>query len=147
MVNGAISDFFALINISVLQGSILGPLLFLIFTNDMNLSNSLVNYHFADDIHDLVLYINRELQKIGTWLRSNKLAINANKTKIMAFHLKCKHIPELFIEFVFNNKDCGVPENPDLIYPFERIKNDSACPAYKVLGIYIDENFTFNCQF
>ena len=48
---------------------------------------------------------------------------------------KGKHIPD--IEFVFNNNDFGVPENPDLIYPTERIKNDSACPAYKVLGIYI----------
>ena len=67
-------------------------------------------------MYDLVLYVNYELQKIGTWLRSNKLAINANKTT----SYKGKPIPD--IEFVFTNKDFGVPENPDLIYPIERMK-------------------------
>ena len=49
MVNGVLSDFFALINISVLQGSILGPLLFLCFINYMHKSNKLINFHFADN--------------------------------------------------------------------------------------------------
>ena len=74
MVNGTLSDFFAMINISVLQGSILGPLLFLIF--DMHSSNKLLNIHFADDtlglrkgknFDELVSFVNTELQNLGIW--------------------------------------------------------------------------------
>ena len=52
---------------------------------------------FADDttaltkgknIADLSNFINCELQKLGTWLRSNKLAVNTGKTKIMIFYPK-----------------------------------------------------------
>ena len=92
----------------------------------MNLSNSLVNYHFSDDTTGLCRghdFHDPVLQNIGTWLRSHKLAINANKTKIVVFHTKGKHIPD--IEFVFNNNDFGVPENPDLINPIEQVKNYS----------------------
>ena len=38
-----------------------------------------------------------------------------------------------------------VPINPELIYPIERIHNNSIpCPAYKILGVYVDENLTFD---
>jgi len=118
----------------------------------MHFSNNLLNFHFADDttavckgkiLTDLVAHVNNELRKIGVWVRANKLAINASKTKIMIFHPKGKIIPEL--SFVYNNNDPGSLENPDLIFPLERIHSSSKpCPAYKVLGIYIDENLSFD---
>ena len=95
MVNGSLSEFFKLLNIAVPQGSILGLILFLI--NDLFNSNILFNILFADDttaltkgknIADLSNFINCELQKLGTWLRSNKLAVNTGKTKIMIFYPK-----------------------------------------------------------
>ena len=134
MVNGSLSDFFAIINISVLQGCILCPLLFLCFINDMHKSNSLNNFHFADDttalckgrnLAELSLYVNKEVQRLGVWLRANKLAINASKTKVMIFHPKGKIIED--VNFVFNNNDPDPirPDDPSLIYPIERIHNFS----------------------
>ena len=152
MENGNLSDFFTLINISVLQGSILGSLLFLLFINDKHSSDNLLNIHFADDtsvlckgknLEELVQLVNFEVQKLGIWLRANKLAVNASKTKVMIFHPKGKKIPD--VNFVFNNNDLNEIVNTELIYPIERIHNNTVPhPAYKILGVYIDENLTFD---
>ena len=154
MVNGVLSSFSKLINISVLQGSILGPLLFLCFINDFHKSNNLFNIHFADDtsclvkgnnIVELSNIVNSEIQKIGVWLRSNKLSINSSKTKVIIFHPKGKTVEN--VNFVFNNNEPGKPEKQELISPLERITNHSKpYPAYKLLGVYLDENLNFNYQ-
>ena len=55
----------------------------------------------------------------------------------MIFHPKGKIIPDA--RFFFNNNDFDIPVDPDLIYPIQRIHNNSVpCPAYKILGVYVD---------
>jgi hypothetical protein len=76
------------------------------------------------------------------WLRANKLCVNADKTKVMIFHQKNKQIPQ--IEFYFNNNDIGSIQVQNLISPIERISNSSDIPAFKMLGVFLDENLSFD---
>ena len=78
------------------QGSILGPLLFLIYINDIyNSSEKLKFYLFADDtnliyadknLKSLEIVVNTELSKIHNWLIANKLSLNIDKSNYIIFH-------------------------------------------------------------
>ena len=83
------------ITCGVPQGSILGPLLFLLYINDMHLAmeHSII-YHFADDTN--LLYscksfkvlrknVNKDLQLLYDWLCANRLSLNAGKTEFIVF--------------------------------------------------------------
>ena len=80
------------------QGSILGPLFFIIFVNDMfNVSNVLFNVLYADDtciyisgsdINALFDVLNIELASLLEWLNANRLTLNVEKTFYMLFHRK-----------------------------------------------------------
>jgi hypothetical protein len=105
------------ITTGVPQGSILGPLLFIIYVNDINtISRKFSCILYADDTSlctticahqqhpngkDISQNINKELQLVYEWLTANKLSLNVAKTKYMLFHhpqLHRNRIPNLTLK-------------------------------------------------
>ena len=146
------------INISVLQGSILGPILFLVMINDLPSCSNLKTAMFADDtqglakgknLPTLINQVNGELKKWASWFRANKLKVNTEKTKYIIFHTKNKKVNLENGGIIYDDNEEGLPLNPLLITPLDRIHNnhlDKKSRSFKLLGILLDENLSFNPQ-
>ena len=111
-INGTLSDS-GVIKHGVPQGSVLGPLLFLLYINDISESSKILKFYlFADDTtvyyadkynKNTELLLNTELMKVSEWLAANKLSLNVKKSNFLHFHYGKSKKP------IINLKLNGIP--------------------------------------
>ena len=132
------SSSFLRIECGVPQGSILGPILFILYINDLpRVSTKLKFLLYADDTNILyentdanaiIKTINMEMPKLMEWIKSNKLHINVDKTVAMLFHTRQKRVNIYENSIVIDGN----------IIPFTT--------NTKFLGINIDNNLTWKAH-
>ena len=135
-INGFLSNETEMLY-GVPQGSVLGPLLFLIYINDLHVAiKHSTTRHFADDtslliksksLNQLKNRLNLDLRFLCKWLRANKISLNASKTELLIFHHHMKKI----------DYDLKIKINGKRLLPSKYVK---------YLGITIDCHLNWNHQ-
>ena len=98
------------------QDSVLGPLVFLLYINDLFLSSNFLSFIlFADDTNisfrhkdlvDLATFarmVNQELSHVSSWFNANKLTVHPDKSKFIIFHPRRKQINPSELNILINN--------------------------------------------
>ena len=133
---GGQSSKYTTLEHGVPQGSVLGPLLFLLYINDLHECIKFSKaFHFADDTNllyippkrsrnrNIVRKLNIDLKSLNNWLLANKISLNSTKTELIIFRQKNKSIQPIKIKL-----------NGKILTPKSEIK---------YLGLTMDEHLTF----
>ena len=136
-VNGTISDW-QTVKLGVPQGSILGPILFLIYVNDINNCETAADFKkFADDttilttgasLQEAANNMNTVLAKVNIWFKQNKLNLNPSKTRCMIFNAKTEETNLITIDNT----------------TIERVWEKGKETSFKLVGIHVDEKLKWD---
>jgi retron-type reverse transcriptase len=146
VINGKSSTLREII-LGVPQGSILGPLLFIIYINDLAKASDLFSSLFADDTKllakhsnpvDLNNFVNAEFK---IFFRAHRLALHTTKTKFMVFS-NSQFVNNYDFNIVIDN-NINNEDDPSKIVRISRVDSNCDEPAIKFLGIYMDPNLNF----